>query len=253
LTAKEYDQDLEAVLARMKEYGVGTITVGVDRATSEEAITFAEANENFYATVGLHPCDSPSEEFRVERFESLVKHPRVVAIGECGLDYYYTQDPKEKERQRREFEAQIQFAIEHLKPLMLHCRSEKGTVDAYEDALAMLEPVRGKVSGNVHFFTGTIDIARRFYDLNFSTSFNGVLTFAREYDEVVRFAPIDMLLTETDSPYAAPVPYRGKRNEPSYVRHVVTALATITGLPEDKLAEQVVANALRVFAIGPLA
>ena len=250
VTAKEFDQDLEEVLGRMREHKVGTITVGVDRATSEEAIAFAEKNEGFYATIGLHPCDTPTEGFDTAAFEAMVTHPKVVGVGECGLDHFRTQDPAEKKRQREIFEAQIQFAITHLKPLMLHCRPSKGSMDAYLDTLDILEPLKGKVAGNVHFFVGDVDIARRFYNLNFTTSFTGVLTFAREYDDVVRFAPVDMLLTETDSPYAAPVPFRGKRNEPLYVRYVVEALAGITGLPEEKLKEQIVENTVRVFGLG---
>lgn len=265
ITFKDYDQDLEEVLGRMREHEVGTITVGVDKATSQEAIDFAEANENFYATIGLHPCDTPTEGFDDTAFTQMVGHPKVVGIGECGLDYYRLGEPRrqdgsgfrpssdeasEKKRQRAVFEQQVQFAIKHLKPLMLHCRPSKGTMDAYEDVLEMLEPLKGQVAGNAHFFVGDVDIARRFYNLNFSTSFTGVLTFAREYDEVVRFAPVDMILTETDSPYATPLPFRGKRNEPSYVRYVVGAIAGITKLPEDKLAEQIVENAVRVFGLG---
>lgn len=251
VTFKDYDQDLEEVLARMREHEVGTITVGVNKETSEEAIKFADANENFYATIGLHPNDAPNESFDGAAFAQMVEHPKVVGIGECGLDYFRIEGDvaAEKKRQRLEFEKQIVFAIDHLKPLMLHCRPSKGSMDAYEDTLGMLEPIRGAIAGNVHFFVGNVDVARRFYDLNFTTSFTGVVTFAREYDDVIRFAPVDMMLTETDSPYATPVPFRGKRNEPSYVRYVVSALAEVTGLPEEKLAEQIVENAKRVFAI----
>ncbi len=251
VTFREYDQDLDEVLSRMREHEVGTITVGVDKATSEEAIAFAEENKGFYATIGLHPNDTPTETFDESAFEKMVGNKKVVGIGECGLDYFRIEGDvqKEKKRQKDEFEQQIAFAAKHLKPLMLHCRVSKGSMDAYLDALDMLEPLAGTVAGNVHFFTGDVAIARRFYDLNFSTSFTGVITFAREYDEVIRFAPIDMLLTETDSPYVAPVPFRGKRNEPSHVRYVVSALASILGLPEDKLKEQIVENAERVFAL----
>jgi TatD DNase family protein len=251
VTAKEFDLDLPDVLARMREYEVGTITVGVDKATSQEAIDFADANEGFYATIGLHPTDTSTETFDDAAFRAMVTHPKVVGIGECGLDYYHIEGDvdAEKKRQRLEFEKQIVFAIDNLKPLMLHCRTSKGSMDAYEDTLDMLEPVKGAINGNVHFFVGNVDVARRFYNLNFTTSFTGVVTFAREYDDVVRFAPVDMMLTETDSPYAAPVPFRGKRNEPSHVRFVVEALAAITKLPAETLGEQIVENAKRVFAI----
>lgn len=252
VTFRDYDQDLPEVLGRMKDERVGTITVGVDIASSREAVAFAEKRDGFYATIGLHPCDTPSEGFDASEYESLVAHPKVVGIGECGLDYYRPENAtlEEKVRQKKAFEQQIHFAITHLKPLMLHCRPSKGGMDAYEDVLDILDAYRGQVSGNVHFFVGSVAVARRFYSMNFSTSFTGVITFAREYDEVVRFAPVDMLLTETDSPYATPLPFRGKRNEPAYVRYVVAALASITGLPEEKLREQIVENAVRVFGLG---
>jgi TatD DNase family protein len=252
VTFKDYDQDLPEVLKRMEESQVGTITVGVDYATSKEAVAFAQANKGFYATIGLHPSDTPAEGFDEQKFAELVDDPKVVGIGECGLDYFRISGDivAEKKRQREAFEKQIQFAITHLKPLMLHCRPSKGSMDAYEDVLDMLEPLKGQVAGNVHFFVGSVDVVRRFYNLNFSTSFTGVLTFAREYDEVVRFAPVDMMLTETDSPYATPNPFRGRRNEPVYVKYVVSAIAQITGLPEEKLREQIVENAVRVFGLG---
>ncbi len=255
VTFKEYDQDLDAVLARMEADGVGTITVGVDRASSEEAVKFAETHENFYATIGLHPTDTATESFNPADYAALVEHPKVVGIGECGVDYYRlesgVQSPeKEKQRQKIEFEKQINFAVKHLKPLMLHCRPSKGSMDAYEDVLDILEPLKGELVGNVHFFVGNVDIARRFYNLNFTTSFTGVITFSRDYDEVLKFAPIDMLLTETDSPYATPLPYRGKRNEPSYVKYVVEAMATVLDLPGDKLREQIVENTKRVFNLA---
>lgn len=251
VTHGEYEGGIESVLERMRADRVGTISVGCDAESSRDAVAFAEAHPGFYATIGLHPTDATTESFTDAVYGPLVDHPKVVGIGECGLDYFrLTGDPEaEKKRQRLEFEKQIVFAIDHLKPLMLHCRPSKGTMDAYEDTLDMLEPVKGAINGNVHFFVGDVHVARRFYSLNFTTSFTGVVTFAREYDAVVKFAPVDMILTETDSPYAAPVPHRGKRNDPTNVRFVVAALAQITGLPEDKLAEQVVENAKRVFAI----
>lgn len=251
VTHGEYEGGIEPVLARMRADKVGTIGVGCDAESSRNAVAFAEAHPGFYATIGLHPTDATTESFTDAVYGPLVDHPKVVGIGECGLDYFrLTGDPEvEKKRQRLEFEKQIVFAIDHLKPLMLHCRPSKGTMDAYEDALDMLESMRGAINGNVHFFVGDVPIARRFYDIDFTTSFTGVVTFAREYDEVVRFAPVDMLLTETDTPYATPEPFRSKRNEPSHVKYVVSAIAQITGLPEDKLKEQVVENALRVFAI----
>ncbi|MEK7063209.1 MAG: TatD family hydrolase [Patescibacteria group bacterium] len=261
--SKDFDEDRDAVLLRMAEQEVGTITVGVDIKTSLEAVSFAEKHPDFYATIGLHPTDTVTETFDEHLYEKMVSHPKVVGIGECGLDYFRLPpfakasggDPAaEKRRQRVEFEKQIAFAKKYNKPLMLHCRPSKGTMDAYEDALDILEPaVRrsgGNLKGNAHFFVGDIPIAKRFYELGFTTSYTGVLTFAREYDEVVRYAPLDLLLTETDSPYAAPTPHRGKRNEPSYVKHVVAAIARIRGADEEAVRSQIAENTRRAFAIS---
>ncbi len=253
VTFKDYDQDLEEVLARMREEGVATITVGVDKKTSEEAVRFAEANENFYAIIGLHPTDTTTETFAASEWKLLAENPKVVGVGECGLDFFRAQGDiiEEKKRQWREFEKQMEFAISNDLPLMIHCRPSKGSMDAYLELLVRLESeakrVGGKLRGNVHFFVGDVGIARRFYDIGFTTSFTGVLTFAREYDDVVRFAPLDMLLTETDSPFVAPVPFRGKRNEPLYVKYVVGAIAKIRGTEEEIVRRAVVANAGRVF------
>ncbi len=254
VTFKEYDQDLEEVLVRMKEESVHTITVGVDYATSKEAVEFAESHEGFYATIGLHPTDTVTETFSVSDYAELAKNPKTVGVGECGIDYFRLEGGavEEKKRQWNEFEKQMHFAIEHDLPLMIHCRPKKGTVDAYEEMATRLESefkqVGEKLRGNMHFFVGNVDVARRFYDIGFTTSFTGVVTFAREYDEVIQFAPIDMLMTETDAPYASPVPFRGKRNEPLYVKYVVEALAKIKGSDVGIMQKALVANAERVFS-----
>ncbi|MEK7530753.1 MAG: TatD family hydrolase [Patescibacteria group bacterium] len=246
---KDYDADRGAVIQRMREQRVGTITVGVDYETSVEAVAFANQHDGFYATIGLHPTDTTIESFDSEKFSSLAAQPKVVGVGECGLDYFRMEGDFETEKKRQvgDFEKQIAFALEHDLPLMLHCRPTKGSMDAYIDVLELL---RGKgARGNVHFFVGDTGIARQFYDLGFTTSFTGVLTFTHDYDEVVRMAPLDMLLTETDSPYVAPVPHRGERNEPSNVLHVVSAIARIRGADEEHIRAQILENTKRVFAI----
>jgi TatD DNase family protein len=147
----------------------------------------------------------------------------------------------------------MEFAVKYDKPLMIHCRPSKGTVDAYEemaDYLAGRKREYGEgLRGNMHFFVGNTAVAKRFYEIGFTTSFTGVLTFTHDYDEVVRQAPIDMLMTETDAPFAAPVPFRGRRNEPSYVRYVVEAIARIRGIDSEAAREAVVSNARRVFGV----
>lgn len=253
---KDFDDDRDQVIGRMQEKGVGTITVGVDAETSKQAVAFAENNDGFYATIGLHPNDTPTETFDEKFFSELVSHPKVVGVGECGLDYFRIEGDVEKEKKRQwgEFEKQMAFAIEKNLPLMIHCRPSKGSVDAYEDMLIRLEEEERRVGdvlrGNMHFFVGNVDVARRFYDIGFTTSYTGVLTFTHDYDEVVKFAPLDMLLTETDAPYAAPAPFRGKRNEPSYVTHVVQAIAGIRGVSEEGVRAQIIENTRRVFAIS---
>ena len=255
VTFKEYDTDLPEVLKRMEDERVWTMTVGVDHATSQEAVAFADTHDGFWATIGLHPTDTADESFNSSIYGTMVAHQKVVAIGECGLDYFRIQGdiPSEKKRQKEEFEKQLEFAIEHDKPLMLHSRPSKGTLDAYEDLLSILEARKkeagDRLRGDVHFFVGNVPIARRFYDMGFTTSFTGVLTFAHEYDEVVRFAPLDMILTETDSPFAAPEPFRGRRNEPTYVKYVVEAIARIRKTELEPVREAVVSNAKRVFAL----
>lgn len=255
VTFKDYDQDLEEVLSRMRDESVGTCAVGVDYTTSKDAVAFAEAHENFYAIIGLHPTDTVSEQFNTERFGELAKSPKVVGVGECGLDFFRAQGDltAEKKRQWTDFEKQMHFALDHDLPLMIHCRPSKGSMDAYLELASRLESEATsfgeKLRGNVHFYVGDVDIARRFYNIGFTTSFTGVLTFAREYDEVIQYAPLDMILTETDSPFVAPVPFRGKRNEPMYVKYVVSAIAKIRKEDEERVRRAVVSNAERVFGL----
>lgn len=255
VTFKGYDQDLPEVLMRMEDAGVYTLTVGVDKNTSEKAVAFAQGKENFFATIGLHPTDTATETFSDTEYRALVQNPKVVGIGECGIDYFRIEGDiaLEKKRQWREFEKQLSFAVKYDKPLMIHCRPSKGTVDAYEEMAIFLRSQQreygAKLRGNMHFFVGTQAVARKFYDIGFTTSFTGVLTFTHDYDEVVKFAPLDMIMTETDAPFATPVPFRGRRNEPSYVAYVVDAIARIRGSDSETVGKAVFANAQRVFGI----
>ncbi len=259
---KDYDTDRDAVLARMAADEIGTLTVGVDLESSRDSIAFVEGKDGFYASIGLHPnytaqshMAEKGETFNVSEFEKLVTHPKVVAIGECGLDYFRMEGDIEvgTQAQMQEFVSQMEFAIRHDKPLMIHCRPTKGSMDAYEDLLTILESrahlVGSMLRGNIHFFVGTPEVAKRFYEIGFTTSFTGVITFAHDYDETVRQAPLDMILTETDAPYAAPNPHRGERNEPGYVKHVVARIAELKNLPEAEVANAVITNAQRLFRL----
>ena len=166
---------------------------------------------------------------------------KVVAIGECGLDYFRLKE-ETKETQKKVFIEQIELANELDKPLMLHIR------DAYLDAYELISS-NARVSGNVHFFAGTWEEAKLFLERGFTLSFTGVITFTTDYDEVIKNAPLDMIMTETDAPYVTPIPYRGKRNEPRYVTEIVKRIAEIKGKDIELVAQKLVSNTERVF--GP--
>lgn len=241
-----FDVDREEVIKRTLEGGAGVINIGVDLEDSKKAIALAEAHEGFWATVGLHPTDTPNEDFNYDEFKKLAQHPKVVAIGECGLDYYRVEGigDREKvvEKQKEVFIKHIELAIEVGKPLMLHLRS------AYEDAIEILK-MYPAARGNAHFFAGTWEQAKQLFDMGYTISFDGPITFARDYDEIIKNSPLDMLMAETDAPFAAPVPYRGKRNEPLYVREVIKKIAELKGLPYDEVAAATTATAKRVFSL----
>jgi TatD DNase family protein len=269
---KAFDEDRDELLTDMKQHGFGTITVGTGLKESHEAVALADAHTHIYATVGLHPADNITETYNREAFERLAQHRKVVAIGECGLDYFYietffekmTSSEKEEKgimwnrdeeviRQKQIFQEQITLAVNVCKPLMLHGRPRKGTMDAYEDMLDMLEEAKEKhgenLRGNAHFFVGDIDIAKRFIDIGFTVSFSGVITFTHDYDDVVRFVPLDMLHAETDSPYATPAPFRGKRNSPLLVQEVAARIAVLREEPFEEVRLQLLDNAKRVFVL----
>ena len=255
-----YNDDREATILRANEAGVGMNVVGTQKDTSASAVALAEKYDNVYATIGLHPIHtsksyhdekelgeggkeftSRGETFEFGAYETLGKSSRVIAIGECGLDYFRLEE-KTKEVQKDAFIQQIELANKLGKPLMLHIRN------AYDDALEILK-AHAKVKGDTHFFAGDWATAKKFLDFGFTLSFTGVLTFTHDYDEVVKNAPLDMLLSETDAPYVTPVPHRGKRNEPVYVTEVVRAIARIRGEELEMVTSQLAANASRVFNI----
>jgi TatD DNase family protein len=247
----QYDEDRDEVIKRLKQTNTATITIGTDFESSQSAVSLAEAHENIYACIGVHPADDEGRSFEEEKFESLVGSKKVVSIGECGLDYFRLEGDAvaEKKRQKELFEQQIHFAVKHKKLLMIHCRN------AYEDSVDMLESFSreygDKLWGNAHFYAGGVDIAKRLLAINFSMSFTGVVTFTHDYDEVIQMLPIDMIMSETDAPYVSPVPYRGKRNEPSYVQEVVTKIAEIRGEDFEMVKKSLVENALKRFTITP--
>ena len=249
-----FESDFREVATHTLHEGVAYINVGTGKETSARAVELLE--DGVYGTVGLHPVragghhdndGTPPETFDRTYYESLAKNERVVAIGECGFDYYRV-DKDTKEKQEEAFIEQIQLANDLKKPLMLHIRDAAGSMGAYEDALAVLK-THAKVLGNVHFFAGTYDIAKQFWNIGYTTSFTGVITFADQYDETVKNAPIEMLHAETDAPYVAPVPYRGQRNEPLHVREVYRRIAEIRGQDAEAVRVQLLQNAARLFGM----
>jgi len=255
---KDFDSDREEVISRMKEQGIATISIGTGLHTSQQCVDLARAHEHMYACVGYHPGDVSMNtgELEYEKFEELARDSKVVAIGECGFDYFRLNEQAQeiKKIQKKVFEQQIQLALSVNKPLMLHCRATKGSNDAYHDTLDILEAYHkehgAKLRGNAHFFAGDREVLKRFLDIGFTVSFTGVITFTKEYDELVTYTPLESLHAETDAPYVAPMPYRGTRNSPEYVREVVGAIARIKGEDIEKVQKTLISNAQRVFGIG---
>ncbi|MBX4206503.1 TatD family hydrolase [Candidatus Parcubacteria bacterium] len=228
----DYDKDWDEVILRLRESETHTIVVGTDYKSSKRAVELAEKYPEIYACIGVHPVDNPTRVF--ER--------KVVAIGECGLDFFHAKKAEDYERQKALFVDQVAFALELGKPLMIHAR------DAYPELLEILEPLKKehgeKLRGNIHFFAGDSATAERFFAIGFTVSFTGVITFTASYDEVIKKAPLGMIMAETDAPFVAPAPYRGKRNEPSYVKEVVRRIAEIRGEDLELVRRTLVNNAL---------
>ncbi|OGI74794.1 hypothetical protein A2740_00455 [Candidatus Nomurabacteria bacterium RIFCSPHIGHO2_01_FULL_43_16] len=281
-----FDADRDEVVARALENNTWMINVGTQIDTSRKAVELVnQYPEGVYAIIGLHPIHtgmsfhdekelgpafakasdgqgkaegfiSRGEVFDKETYRELLKDKKVVAIGECGLDYYRCNEDSII-RQKQIFIEQIEIANEFNKPLMLHIRNNEeselilgnyGIYNAYTDALDLLKK-HSKVKGNVHFFAGNWNEAKAFLNFGFTLSFTGVITFTRDYDEIIKNIPLDMIMSETDAPYVAPIPYRGKRNEPVYVKEIVKKIAEIKNLPEERVSEAILANARRVFGI----
>ncbi|MFA5777936.1 MAG: TatD family hydrolase [Candidatus Paceibacterota bacterium] len=253
LDSRFFKENLKEVIDRMVEKEIGAITIGVDYETSKEAIAMAGKYDFIWAGVGLHPADNVNEVFDFDKYLELAKNSKVVCIGECGLDYFREEDEEKKNKQKEIFKKHIEIAVVSNKPLMMHVRPTKGSMDAYQDALSILEEYKNKVGekleGNFHFFAGDLSIAKKALSLGFTMSFDGPITFARDYDEVIKFLPLELIMAETDAPFAAPVPYRGGTCEPFMVIEIIKKIAEIKNLPEEEVAQAIVLNAKRVFGI----
>jgi TatD DNase family protein len=241
----ELANDLEGVVARMRDAGVShALCVSVNLETLPEVLAIAQRYSNIYASVGVHPDQHDGAEPSLEQLVDLARHPRVVAIGETGLDYY--RETGDLEWQRQRFRIHIGAARRCAKPLIIHTRQ------AAEDTIAvMAEEGAAEVGGVMHCFTESLSVAEQAMALNFHISFSGIVTFknAKELKEVARRIPLKRLLVETDSPYLAPVPHRGKTNEPAYVAHVASEIGQIKGLSAEEVARVTSENFFALFNI----
>jgi TatD DNase family protein len=245
LSFPELAADLAGVLARMRAAKVATaLNVCTTLEEFAQVRAVAEQNREIYASVGVHPDTAQGSEPTVEHLVDLARHAKVVAIGETGLDYYRLKEPLDWQRER--FRTHIRAARACGKPLIIHTRA------AADDTLQLMEEEgAGEVGGVMHCFTESADIARRALDLGFHISFSGIVTFKNAVDlqETAKQVPLDRLLIETDAPYLAPVPHRGKTNEPSFVPWVACKLAELRGESEEKLAHTTADNFYRLFNI----
>lgn len=264
-----FDQDRDQMLKRAFDAGVNMICVGTDFEMSRKAIELAEQHEGIWASVGLHPNDNLDELYDQELYVELAKHPKVVAIGEVGLDYYRTTEPTKQKAQHERFLKQIDLAVSLNKPLIIHCRdgatpsTSSGQASAHSDMIKILETCNVKretsdtlqassfkLHGVVHSFTGTFADAKKYVSLGFYLGLNGIITFARQYDDIVTSIPLESILLETDAPYLTPEPNRGKRNEPSYVLYVAEQIALLRRISVEKVIEQTTKNAQTLFGLN---
>ncbi|GAB6086085.1 TatD family hydrolase [Alkaliphilus crotonatoxidans] len=241
-----FDQDREELIARAKEAGVSYIlNPGADLATSVKAVNLAEKYEMVYSAVGVHPHDvKEMDEDTLEVLRSLCQKEKVVAIGEIGLDYYYDHSPRDV--QRRWFERQIQLAQAVKLPIIIHDR------DAHQEVFDLLSKYNAGALGCVmHCYSGSVELAREYIKKGIYISLAGPVTFknAKKTHQVAKEIPLEWLLVETDSPYLAPVPFRGKRNEPAYVRQVAETIAAAKGISLEEVAKQTTLNAKKLFGI----
>lgn len=240
----DFVEGAEPLLANMRTAGVShALCVSVSLERLPGILALAEAHENVYASVGVHPDHDDAAEPDVAMLVKLAAHPKVVAIGETGLDYF-RQAREAVDWQRERFRAHIRAAREAGKPLIVHTRN------AAADTLAIMEEEgAGEVGGVMHCFTESLGVAQAALDLGFHISFSGIVTFksATDLREVAKQVPLDRLLVETDSPYLAPMPHRGKRNEPAYVRHVGELIADLKGLSPEEVGEATSRNFFRLF------
>jgi TatD DNase family protein len=246
----EYRERLPEVLANMAAAQVShALCISVDLPDFPMVRQLAETHPHLYASVGVHPDYEDTPEPTVDFLVEAAKHPKVIAIGETGLDYYRMADRAyaDMEWQRTRFRTHIRAAIESGCPLIIHTRS------ASEDTIRILkEEGANRIGGVMHCFTESLEVAKQAIDLGFYISFSGIVTFksAKDLQETCRQVPLERMLIETDSPYLAPMPHRGKTNEPAWVSHVASYIADLKGVSVDAIAEQTTNNFFECFQVN---
>jgi TatD DNase family protein len=242
---EEFDIDREDTIKRAIDSGVEKmILVGFSHKTNQLAQEMAKKWNVFYPTAGLHPSEASLNYLNdFLEFKSFVEKNKVYAIGECGLDYHW--DVTYKEEQKKLFRLQCEYAIEKDLPIIVHSR------DAAKDTFDIIASYKGKLKGVMHCYSGSEELALEYVKLGFYISLGGPVTFknAKEPKEVAKAVPLDLLLIETDCPYLAPTPMRGKRNESSYVKYVRDEIASLKGITPKEVEEATTKNAIRLFKI----
>jgi TatD DNase family protein len=264
LNFEVFKNDYKEVINKALQNNIGMINSGTQKYTSLLALEIAKEFENYpiFASVGLHPLHTflsyhdkkevneknykYEEDFDFDYYLNLASEKKVVAIGECGLDFFRIKENEKeiKNKQKEIFLKQIYLAYQVKKPLVIHCRL------ALDELFLILNQNKNLLlekPGVMHFFAGDKKQAKKFLDLNFYFTFGGVITFSRDYDDVIYYLPKEKILTETDAPYVTPLPYRGRRNEPTYVKEVVKKIAEIKSISEEELENQIIKNTEIVF------
>ena len=261
LEGKRYDSDRDEVLARAKQSGIEAylaIGNGDGPDTADCGIQLAEKYggkveyPEIWASVGIHPHEANlADDAAYVRLEQWARHPKVIAWGEIGLDYFYDHSPRDI--QQRVFLKQMGLARAAKLPIIIHCRPSDNSENAWEECLALIAEhwTSSGLGGILHCFTGTVEHARRGLDLGFMISFAGNITFpkAQNIREAAQIVPLDRMLIETDSPYLAPIPHRGERNEPAFVKEVARQIAELRGLSSEEIGAQTTQNFYRFFKL----
>lgn len=256
LDGRQFDSDREEVISRALEAGVRTMVAignGDGPPTLDAGIRLAEMYPFLYATIGIHPHEARlASDHAYAEMERLARHPKVIAWGEIGLDYFYDHSPRETQKQV--FSRQMELAAAAKLPIVIHCRPSDNSENAWDDCLQMIHDqlTPHGLGGVLHCFTGTWPQAKRALDMGFIISFAGNVTFAKaqQIRDAALEVPLDRMFIETDCPYLAPVPYRGKRNEPSFVKETARKLGELRGLSMEEVGEQTARNFYNFFKIS---